>query len=75
MSLFRGSRTERVFRFLAAGSSIMDELLIIASLPWAPFLRALGGVLRRQPTGGKGALQGEFQGGFREAKEKAYELS
>ena len=41
VSLFRRNRAERVFRFLAGRSSLIDELAVIISLPWGPFLRAL----------------------------------
>jgi lycopene beta-cyclase len=41
VQLFRRGRTARVFRFLAGRSNLRDELGIIMSLPWGPFLRAL----------------------------------
>jgi lycopene beta-cyclase len=39
--LFHGTDSERVFRFLRGKSSLLDEAIIILSLPWRPFLRAL----------------------------------
>jgi len=41
VSLFHRNKAERVFRFLAGRSSVLDELAVIVSLPWGPFLRAL----------------------------------
>lgn len=41
VQLFRRGCAPRVFRFLAGRSSLRDELGIITSLPWGPFLRAL----------------------------------
>jgi lycopene beta-cyclase len=52
VSLFRRNRAERVFRFLAGRSSLIDELSVIISLPWGPFLRALRRTIvrsRRRP--------------------------
>lgn len=67
MALFRRNEAARVFRFLAGRSSLRDELAIVASLPWTPFLRSLGRLLR----GYLPAPAGLFQ----RSKEKAYELS
>lgn len=43
--LFRNNPTDRVFRFLHGSSSVIDELMVILSLPWPPFLRALGRII------------------------------
>lgn len=39
--LFRHNPPERVFTFLAGASTLRQEVAIVCSLPWGPFLRAL----------------------------------
>lgn len=57
--LFHKHSPDRVFRFLSEETRFDEELRIMASLPWAPFLTALGekvldfcrGLLFRRPSG------------------------
>lgn len=49
-NLFRRNPPERVLRFLEGRSSLIQELGIVFSLPWGPFLRALGRLLTRVGT-------------------------
>lgn len=48
--LFRHNPLERVFSFLGGGSTLRQEVAIVFSLPWGPFLRAL--VASRRFCGG-----------------------
>lgn len=41
VQMFRGNHGETVFRFLEGRSRLRDEVRIVWSLPWGPFLRAL----------------------------------
>jgi lycopene beta-cyclase len=66
MALFERNETARVFRFLSARSSLLDELFILAGLPWLPFLRAFRALLGKGPAGRKRPFQ---------KAESAYELS
>jgi hypothetical protein len=56
--LFHRNRTERVFRFLAGRSTLLDEGAIIMSLPWGPFLRALWRTLTRNRSRQAGKATG-----------------
>lgn len=57
VALFKRNPSARVFRFLEGSSSFLDDLGIVRSLPWAPFLRGFGRVIashlkRRYDAGG-----------------------
>jgi lycopene beta-cyclase len=41
LRLFARNRSDRVFRFLSGASTIRDEISVLASLPWEPFVKAL----------------------------------
>lgn len=41
LRLFERNRSDRVFRFLSGASTIRDEISVVTSLPWGPFIKAL----------------------------------
>ena len=52
--LFEANPTERVLPFLDEDSSVADVLRLMASLPPAPYLRALGRRAARRVVSGPG---------------------
>lgn len=68
VGLFARNPPERVLRFLAGESTLLEEAAIIAGLPWWPFLRAAGRLAgtRFAPGRGRGGVlrrQGAADGG------------